>query len=98
MTSANFFSTRTVDTFATCGFNVRMRKYAQCGPRLTYLIHKNHYQFMTFKFRVLPKCSLQCVIVNEYKVINHILKDVVAFNQKPGYFKCSCYYILLLYM
>jgi len=29
------FSTRTVDTFATCGFNVRMRKYAQCGPRLT---------------------------------------------------------------
>jgi len=24
----------TVDTFATCGFNVRMRKYASCGPRL----------------------------------------------------------------
>jgi len=24
----------TVDTFATCGFNFRMRKYAQCGPRL----------------------------------------------------------------
>jgi len=25
----------TVDAFATCGFNVRMRKYASCGPRLT---------------------------------------------------------------
>ena len=24
----------TVDAFATCGFNFRMRKYAQCGPRL----------------------------------------------------------------
>jgi len=24
----------TVDAFATCGFNVRMRKYASCGPRL----------------------------------------------------------------
>jgi len=24
----------TVDTFDTCGFSVRMRKYAQCGPRL----------------------------------------------------------------
>jgi len=24
----------TVDDFASCGFNVRMRKYAQCGPRL----------------------------------------------------------------
>jgi len=34
MTSANVFSTRTVDTFATCDFNVRMRKYASCGPRL----------------------------------------------------------------
>jgi len=30
-----FFSTHTVDTFATCGFNVRLRKYAQCGPRLS---------------------------------------------------------------
>jgi len=29
--SAKIFST---DTFATCGFNFRMRKYAQCGPRL----------------------------------------------------------------
>jgi len=27
----------TVDAFATCGFNVRMRKYASCGPRLTWL-------------------------------------------------------------
>jgi len=34
-TSEKVFSTHTVDTFATCGFNVRMRKYAQCGPRLT---------------------------------------------------------------
>jgi len=25
----------TVDAFDTCGFNVRMRKYAQCGPRLS---------------------------------------------------------------
>jgi len=25
----------TVDAFATWGFNVRMRKYASCGPRLT---------------------------------------------------------------
>jgi len=24
----------TVDAFATAGFNFRMRKYAQCGPRL----------------------------------------------------------------
>jgi len=24
----------TVDAFATCGFNARMRKYASCGPRL----------------------------------------------------------------
>jgi len=24
----------TVDAFATCGCNVRMRKYASCGPRL----------------------------------------------------------------
>jgi len=24
----------TVDTFATCDFNFRMRKYIQCGPRL----------------------------------------------------------------
>jgi len=24
----------TVDTFSTCGLNFRMRKYAQCGPRL----------------------------------------------------------------
>jgi len=24
-----------VDTFATCGFNVRMRKYASNGPRLS---------------------------------------------------------------
>jgi len=24
----------TVDTFATCDFNFRIRKYAQCGPRL----------------------------------------------------------------
>jgi len=34
MFSQHVFSTRTVDTFATCGLNVRMRKYAQCGPRL----------------------------------------------------------------
>jgi len=34
-TSANIFLTRTVDTFSTCGLNFRMRKYAQCGPRLT---------------------------------------------------------------
>jgi len=27
----------TVDAFATCGFNVRMRKTAQCGPRLTVM-------------------------------------------------------------
>jgi len=27
----------TVDAFATCGFNVRMRKYALCGPRLILL-------------------------------------------------------------
>jgi len=33
--NANVFSTRTVDTFATLDFNFRMRKYAQCGPRLT---------------------------------------------------------------
>jgi len=33
-TSASVFSTRTVDTFATCDFNFRMRNYAQCGPRL----------------------------------------------------------------
>jgi len=33
-TSANAFSTRTVDTFATCYFSFRMWKYAQCGPRL----------------------------------------------------------------
>jgi len=26
----------TVDAFATCGFNVRMRKYASCGPRLKF--------------------------------------------------------------
>jgi len=25
----------TVDTFATCDFKIRMRKTAQCGPRLT---------------------------------------------------------------
>jgi len=25
----------TVDAFASCGFNIRMRKYAQCGPRLS---------------------------------------------------------------
>jgi len=25
----------TVDAFATCGFNVRMQKYASCGPRLS---------------------------------------------------------------
>jgi len=25
----------TVETFSTCGLNCRMRKYAQCGPRLT---------------------------------------------------------------
>jgi len=30
------FSTRTVDTFATCDFNFRMRKTAQCGPRLSH--------------------------------------------------------------
>jgi len=30
-----------VDTFATCGFNVRMRKYAQCGPRLSATVHVN---------------------------------------------------------
>jgi len=24
----------TVDAFAACGFNVRIRKYASCGPRL----------------------------------------------------------------
>jgi len=35
MLSDKIFSTHTVDTFATCGFNVRMRKYAQCGPRLS---------------------------------------------------------------
>jgi len=34
MASAKVFSTRTVDTFAPCDFNFRMRKYAQCGPRL----------------------------------------------------------------
>jgi len=28
------FSTRKMDTFATCDFNFRLRKYAQCGPRL----------------------------------------------------------------
>jgi len=32
------FSQRAVDTFATCGFNVHMRKYAQCGPRLRALL------------------------------------------------------------
>jgi len=35
--NAKIFSTRTVDTFATCDFNLRMRKYAQCGPRLSVL-------------------------------------------------------------
>jgi len=29
----------TVDAFAICGFNVRMRKYASCGPRLS--VHLN---------------------------------------------------------
>jgi len=38
MTGANVFSTHTVDTFATCDFNFRMRKYASCGPRLTLAI------------------------------------------------------------
>jgi len=28
----------TVNTFATCGFNFRMRKYTQCGPRLSRFI------------------------------------------------------------
>jgi len=28
----------TVDAFATCGFNVRMRKYASCGPRLSVFV------------------------------------------------------------
>jgi len=28
----------TVDAFAACGFNVRMQKYAQCGPRLKAII------------------------------------------------------------
>jgi len=27
----------TVDTFATCDFNFRMRKYAPCVPRLTVI-------------------------------------------------------------
>jgi len=31
----------TVDAFATCGFNVRMRKYASCGPRLTQYGNEN---------------------------------------------------------
>jgi len=38
MASVKIFSTRTVDTFATCDFNFRMRKYAQCGPRLIALV------------------------------------------------------------
>jgi len=34
----------TVDAFATCGFNVRMRKYASCGPRLTeYTIEMKYF-------------------------------------------------------
>jgi len=30
-----------VDTFATCALNVRMRKYAQCGPRLSLALPVN---------------------------------------------------------
>jgi len=33
----NFITDATVDTFATCGFNFPMPKYAQCGPRLRVL-------------------------------------------------------------
>jgi len=36
----DFLNTHTVDTFATCGLNVRMRKYAQCGPRLSLMQNK----------------------------------------------------------
>jgi len=34
----------TVDAFATCGFNFRMRKYAQCGPRLTRIPQNVHIE------------------------------------------------------
>jgi len=41
------FSQRTVDTFATCDFNFRMQKYAQCGPRLSQVgkSTKNYYYY-----------------------------------------------------
>jgi len=37
----------TVDAFATCVFNVRMRKYASCGPRHTLML------FFTFEINLL---------------------------------------------
>jgi len=48
-TCAKIFSTRTVDTFATCDFNFRMRKYAQCGPRLILMWQRSNYDWMLFQ-------------------------------------------------
>jgi len=53
--SAKIFSTRTVDTFATCGFSVRMRKYAQCGPRLTLTLTLSEFYthwLSTYNFKL----------------------------------------------
>jgi len=59
MAIANVFSTRTVDTFATRDFNFRMRKYAQCGPRLTPKIQIFIiwiFVFLTFLIFYSKKC------------------------------------------
>jgi len=49
----------TVDTSATCDFNFRIRKYAQCGPRLIAFI-------LTYYLAV---CYLALIVLYYYNII-----------------------------
>jgi len=74
-----------VDTFATCGFSVRMLKYAQCGPRLTD-IHV---------FIVLPEETtlifILCCLANW--IARLMWRTVVAYTTIPGVFARAWLYV-----
>jgi len=54
----------TVDAFATCGFNVRMRNYASCGPRLSRPNKDSADNFIIYNI-IIHTCLVELTVYSD---------------------------------